>query len=470
MVSESDLASRLREILRNSDLDQATAGSVRRQLESDFGLDLSDRKTFVREQIDAYLQSIGNPEDGANDDGQCSGPDVKREEDGEVEEDGEEEGEEEEEEEGDDEEEGKKSKKRRSASKEKVNKRRGGFNKLCSLSPQLQSFVGESTLARTEVVKRIWNHIRQKDLQDPSNRRKILCDESLHKLFHVNSIDMFQMNKALAKHIWPLDADDENAIKKTKNEESVDSHSDGEVSNAMEEAEEDEQNENEEEEEMNGRRSKKGRSSKEDKGVKKRGGGFNKLCSLSPQLQVVTGEPELARPEVVKRLWAYIRANNLQDPKNKQNIVCDESLRSLFCVDTINMFQMNKALSKHIWPLNGGEAPEKNSLKEERCQATRDEDEEEQKDEKQKKRGSGFTAPLPLSDALVKFFGTGESALSRADVVKRMWDYIKQNDLQDPSDKRRVICDEKLRELLEVDSFNGFSVSKLLTAHFVKGR
>ncbi|XP_030523140.1 uncharacterized protein LOC115735853 isoform X2 [Rhodamnia argentea] len=453
MVSESDLVSRLREILRNSDLDQATAGSVRRQLEADFGLDLSDRKTLIREQIDVYLQSIGTSEEDANEDGQCGGPDPAQEE-----------------EEDEDEGEGKKSKKRRVASKEKVIKRRGGFNKLCSLSPQLQSFVGESTLARTEVVKRVWSHIRQRNLQDPSNRRKILCDESLHKLFHVNSIDMFQMNKALAKHIWPLDADDENSIKKTKIEEFVNSQSDGEVSNAMEEAEEDEQNENEEEEEMNGRRSKKGRSSKEDKGVKKRGGGFNKLCSLSPQLQLITGAPELGRTEVVKRLWAYIRANNLQDPKNKRNIICDESLRSLFCVDSIDMFKMNKALSKHIWPLNDGEAPEKDSLKEETCDSTRDEDEEEQKDEKQKKRGSGFTAPLPLSDALVKFFGTGETALSRADVVKRMWNYIKQNDLQDPSDKRKVICDGKLRELFEVDSFTGFSVSKLLTSHFVKGR
>ncbi|KAI8023051.1 hypothetical protein LOK49_LG03G00957 [Camellia lanceoleosa] len=46
------------------------------------------------------------------------------------------------------------------------------------------------------------------------------------------------------------------------------------------------------------------------------------------------------------------------------------------------------------------------------------------------KKGSGFLAPLPLSDALVNFFGTGESELSRADVVKRMWEYIKKNDLQ----------------------------------------
>lgn len=65
--------------------------------------------------------------------------------------------------------------------------------------------------------------------------------------------------------------------------------------------------------------------------------------------------PTLSAPlsaQVVKRLWSYIRENNLQDPKNKQNIICDESLQALFRVDKINMFQMNKALSQHIWPLN----------------------------------------------------------------------------------------------------------------------
>lgn len=54
----------------------------------------------------------------------------------------------------------------------------------------------------------------------------------------------------------------------------------------------------------------------------------------------------------MKKLWSYIKENSLQDPKNKQNIICDESLRALFHVDRINMFQMNKALAKHIWPLN----------------------------------------------------------------------------------------------------------------------
>ena len=40
--------------------------------------------------------------------------------------------------------------------------------------------------------------------------------------------------------------------------------------------------------------------------------------------------------------------------------------------------------------------------------------------------------------------------------------------LKDPSDKRRIICDDKLKELFGVDSFTGFTVSKLLTTHFIK--
>lgn len=57
-------------------------------------------------------------------------------------------------------------------------------------------------------------------------------------------------------------------------------------------------------------------------------------------------------------------------------------------------------------------------------------DQPKRKEKPRKGGGSGLTAPLPLSDALVNFFGTGESELSRADVVKKMWQYIKENELQ----------------------------------------
>ncbi|KAK3024546.1 hypothetical protein RJ639_043738 [Escallonia herrerae] len=247
---------------------------------------------------------------------------------------------------------------------------------------------------------------------------------------------------------------------------------------------------------------------KVDKEVKKRGSGFSKPCSLSPQLQKLVGVPELARTEVVKKLWAYIREKDLQNPKNRKRILCDETLRALFCVDSIDMFQMNKKLSNHIWPIEeevdakqhfsikiivyrkfklwielrvllpGIAAPVKSSEKETGNQIDREEglalddytgaDDLKQKEKRRKGGGGGFLTSLRLSDALVEFLGTGENELSRAEVVKRMWDYIKQNDLQDPSDKRRIICDNKLKELFEVDTFIGFSVSKLLTAHITK--
>lgn len=62
-----------------------------------------------------------------------------------------------------------------------------------------------------------------------------------------------------------------------------------------------------------------------------------------------------------------------------------------------------------------------------------DDDEPKRKEKRQKggnSGSSGLLAPLKLSDALVKFLGTGESELPRSAVVKRMWDYIKQNELQ----------------------------------------
>lgn len=57
MVSESELIGRLREFLSCSDLNTTTTATVRRQLETDFGIDLSDRKAFIREQVDLFLQS-----------------------------------------------------------------------------------------------------------------------------------------------------------------------------------------------------------------------------------------------------------------------------------------------------------------------------------------------------------------------------------------------------------------------------
>nr|XP_011460704.1 PREDICTED: upstream activation factor subunit UAF30-like [Fragaria vesca subsp. vesca] len=77
-------------------------------------------------------------------------------------------------------------------------------------------------------------------------------------------------------------------------------------------------------------------------------GGLNKLCGVSPELQVIVGHPTLPRTEIVKQLWAYIRKHNLQDPGNKRKIICNDELRLVFETDCTDMFKMNKLLAKHI--------------------------------------------------------------------------------------------------------------------------
>ncbi|KAF8526063.1 hypothetical protein BU17DRAFT_41035 [Hysterangium stoloniferum] len=74
-------------------------------------------------------------------------------------------------------------------------------------------------------------------------------------------------------------------------------------------------------------------------------GGFAKEFTLSDPLSVVVNAPQLSRPQVVKKLWEYIKSNELQNPLNKREIVCDDTLRAVFNVEKIDMFTMNKVLS-----------------------------------------------------------------------------------------------------------------------------
>ncbi|KAH7297025.1 hypothetical protein KP509_26G049800 [Ceratopteris richardii] len=209
-------------------------------------------------------------------------------------------------------------------------------------------------------------------------------------------------------------------------------------------------------------RKKKDAQQKEKK--KRTGGGLNKTCGVSPELRAIIGDKELTRTQVVKELWIYIREKNLQDPENRRKIVCNDELRSLLGCDSTDMFKMNKLLARHIFTLQNptadGEEPKPKKPRPEKREGSENDE---------GKRVGGFTALQPISEALINFLGTGESELSRSEVTKRIWEYIKGNQLQDPTDKRRIICDGKLQELFGCDSFHGFGMAKYLSPHFIKG-
>lgn len=76
---------------------------------------------------------------------------------------------------------------------------------------------------------------------------------------------------------------------------------------------------------------------------------FMKPLTPSAELAAVVGDKPLARTEVVKKIWVYIKKNNLQDPKNKRMINSDDKLKVIFDgKKQVSMFDMNKYLAKHL--------------------------------------------------------------------------------------------------------------------------
>ena len=68
----------------------------------------------------------------------------------------------------------------------------------------------------------------------------------------------------------------------------------------------------------------------------------------SAQLAAVIGSEPVARPEAVKKLWDYIKANNLQNPADKRVIVADDKLRAIFGKDSAGMFELTGLLGPHL--------------------------------------------------------------------------------------------------------------------------
>jgi chromatin remodeling complex protein RSC6 len=74
-----------------------------------------------------------------------------------------------------------------------------------------------------------------------------------------------------------------------------------------------------------------------------------KPMTLSSELEAVIGSGPLPRSEVVKKLWAYIKEKNLQNPANKRNILADDKLKAVFGgKGEVTMFEMTKLVSKHL--------------------------------------------------------------------------------------------------------------------------
>ncbi len=75
---------------------------------------------------------------------------------------------------------------------------------------------------------------------------------------------------------------------------------------------------------------------------------FMKPMTPSPQLAAIVGDKPLPRTEITKKVWEYIKKNNLQDPAKRTMINGDERLKEIFKKPQVSMFEMTKLINGHL--------------------------------------------------------------------------------------------------------------------------
>jgi upstream activation factor subunit UAF30 len=84
------------------------------------------------------------------------------------------------------------------------------------------------------------------------------------------------------------------------------------------------------------------------KAPRKANAAFAAPLNVSPALQAVVGTKPMPRTEIVKKMWDYIKANGLQDQKNKRMINADDKLKPLFGKGQVSMFELAKVINNQV--------------------------------------------------------------------------------------------------------------------------
>lgn len=207
------------------------------------------------------------------------------------------------------------------------------------------------------MTQRIWKYIRDNNLQNPNNRREIICDDKFQALFKKKKMDMFKMTKILSEHMKSV-AELQNGLgsENVDDEEESDHDDDSDrkpkkrritkVEQQINARQQQRKNISEQKEkELKKKRVEKKGSSKSTEKTKKTTA-FNRPVELSPKLSEFLGYSVVPRTEVPKLMWKYIKEKDLQDPSNKRIILCDKKMENLFQRKHFTMFEMTKYLNE----------------------------------------------------------------------------------------------------------------------------
>eukprot|EP01095_Lingulamoeba_sp_RSL-Kostka_P006528 TRINITY_DN2052_c1_g2_i1.p1 TRINITY_DN2052_c1_g2~~TRINITY_DN2052_c1_g2_i1.p1 ORF type:complete len:262 (-),score=99.57 TRINITY_DN2052_c1_g2_i1:32-817(-) len=140
--------------------------------------------------------------------------------------------------------------------------------------------------------------------------------------------------------------------------------------------------------------------------------------------------------------------HKLQNPNKFEEINCDQNLKAIFQNDVIDIVSMYELLISHLHDF---------------VEEENDPEEENDSEKKKKKKKSKKKHKQYLSESLAKVCGVHYE--NRFQVVKLLWIYIKANNLQNPSDKRIILCDDNLKQIFKRDRVHMMTMNKLLSDH-----
>lgn len=219
--------------------------------------------------------------------------------------------------------------------------------------------------------------------------------------------------------------------------------------------------------------------------------GLQKELRLAPELSAFMGGAEkMARTAVVKEIWKYVKEKSLQDPEDGRKIIPDAKLNTIFGTadEDITAFTMNKLITPLFLNEDGTRKQPNYEAAAKRKAAKAARQEREKLYGKRGKNGKllkkkrvmpikydadGNIIKRPNNMPKMKLSAqmqriTGAPVMTRPEVVKAMWQYIKDNELQDKEQKKIIHCDANMKAIIGLDSVTGFQMNKYISPHMLE--
>ena len=194
------------------------------------------------------------------------------------------------------------------------------FERGMILAEELSEFMGELVQSRTNCMKRVHAYVKEHDLRDRNDRQVVICDDTLRKLFKVDQFSNMGLTKLLTDLLYKPEEVGDNRY-----DELLKECDEKELASKLQRIEKDKRLGRRRR--RYSRRADRDKSDTERKRPRKKPIGIHAHRRLAPALAEVCGATVMSRQDAVRKIWEYIRENNL---KVKAGIKLDDKLKAVF--------------------------------------------------------------------------------------------------------------------------------------------